>query len=215
MSDVSHERFVETLEYLRFQDFCDACMRNSYVGLCYGLPGVGKTLSARRFSRWDKIEAYQRSLQVLHVPPPAKALKEISGHNIIFYTARVANSAGQVEREIGQLRQFLLSLIREDISRKKEAELNRLRREQEKARMELLHTDWFGERVKPKHADRIEKLTFIYSQAFLNTHDPTRLSEERVIELRQRAEAGEKKARLAREFGISRETLYQYLRLPA
>jgi DNA invertase Pin-like site-specific DNA recombinase len=41
------------------------------------------------------------------------------------------------------------------------------------------------------------------------------LSEERVIELRQRAEAGEKKARLAREFGISRETLYQYLRLPA
>jgi DNA invertase Pin-like site-specific DNA recombinase len=39
------------------------------------------------------------------------------------------------------------------------------------------------------------------------------LSAERVIELRQRADAGEKKARLAREFGISRETLYQYLRL--
>jgi len=33
-----------------------------------------------------------------------------------------------------------------------------------------------------------------------------------VVELRQRASAGEKKARLAREFGISRETLYQYLR---
>lgn len=31
-------------------------------------------------------------------------------------------------------------------------------------------------------------------------------------ELRARAAAGEKKARLAREFGISRETLYQYLR---
>jgi DNA invertase Pin-like site-specific DNA recombinase len=37
------------------------------------------------------------------------------------------------------------------------------------------------------------------------------LSEDRVAELRQRA-AKEKKATLAREFGISRETLYQYLR---
>ena len=38
------------------------------------------------------------------------------------------------------------------------------------------------------------------------------LSPERVQELRARAAAGEKKARLASEFGISRETLYQYLR---
>lgn len=38
------------------------------------------------------------------------------------------------------------------------------------------------------------------------------LSPDRVAELRARAAAGEKKARLAREFGISRETLYQYLR---
>ena len=35
---------------------------------------------------------------------------------------------------------------------------------------------------------------------------------EQVADLRHRAEAGEKKAQLAREFGISRETLYQYLR---
>ena len=40
------------------------------------------------------------------------------------------------------------------------------------------------------------------------------LSPERAQELRARAAAGEKKARLAREFGISRETLYQYLREP-
>ena len=38
------------------------------------------------------------------------------------------------------------------------------------------------------------------------------LAPERVAELRQRAAAGEKKAQLAREFGVSRETLYQYLR---
>jgi DNA invertase Pin-like site-specific DNA recombinase len=38
------------------------------------------------------------------------------------------------------------------------------------------------------------------------------LAPDRVLELRRRATAGEKKAPLAREFGISRETLYQYLK---
>ena len=37
------------------------------------------------------------------------------------------------------------------------------------------------------------------------------LTEEKVTDLRGRASAGEKKAHLAREFGISRETLYQHL----
>lgn len=41
------------------------------------------------------------------------------------------------------------------------------------------------------------------------------LSVERIAELRRRVQAGEKKLPLAREFGISRETLYQYLRQPA
>jgi DNA invertase Pin-like site-specific DNA recombinase len=38
------------------------------------------------------------------------------------------------------------------------------------------------------------------------------LAPEKVTELARRAAAGEKKAALAREFGISRETLYQYMR---
>ena len=38
---------------------------------------------------------------------------------------------------------------------------------------------------------------------------------EQVAELRQRVAVGEQKATLSREFGISRETLYQYLRADA
>lgn len=38
------------------------------------------------------------------------------------------------------------------------------------------------------------------------------LSSEQVADLRRRIDAGEQKAKLAREFGISRETLYQYLK---
>jgi DNA invertase Pin-like site-specific DNA recombinase len=39
------------------------------------------------------------------------------------------------------------------------------------------------------------------------------LPPDRAEELRRRADAGEQKAKLAREFGISRETLYQYLKM--
>jgi len=38
------------------------------------------------------------------------------------------------------------------------------------------------------------------------------LSAGQVTELHRRVSAGEAKAQIAREFGISRETLYQYLR---
>lgn len=38
------------------------------------------------------------------------------------------------------------------------------------------------------------------------------LSAEQVAELKRRVAAGEPKAQLARDFGITRETVYQYLR---
>ncbi|WP_459252678.1 helix-turn-helix domain-containing protein [Paraburkholderia sp. RL18-085-BIA-A] len=38
------------------------------------------------------------------------------------------------------------------------------------------------------------------------------MSDAQVADLRRRVDDGERKAQIAREFGISRETLYQYLR---
>jgi DNA transposition AAA+ family ATPase len=93
---------VETLEHCRFAEFCDACKKYRYIGLCYGSPGVGKTLSARHYANWERVQMYWS-----HQSQSRPLFKEISKSSVAFYTAPVVATPAHLEREIEKSRRLL------------------------------------------------------------------------------------------------------------
>src|SRR5438128_6376366 len=87
--------FVLTKEYRRFAEFCEACQRDRYIGLCYGPPGVGKTLSARYYANWFQLMTY---------PPYAfgseTEFAAVAGTTTVFYTPAVVNTPGRIAQDI-------------------------------------------------------------------------------------------------------------------
>lgn len=118
MNSGKDKAFIETKEYRRFREFCDACLRDCYIGLCYGPLGVGKTLSARHYTRWDKVESYYQAGSSCGI-----MLNEVVGCDAVFCTVSVINSPGQMRSSIGQLRERLHFLVRRDIERERELQI--------------------------------------------------------------------------------------------
>ena len=126
--------FLVTGENRRFTEFCDACRQYSYIGLCYGPPGVGKTFSARHYARWDQIEALSP-----YGNASEEALQAVQGCDTVFYTPGVANSPRQVEYELSQLCLRLHMLDEEPNRRETMAHLERTSRQEEQERLHHLY----------------------------------------------------------------------------
>jgi DNA transposition AAA+ family ATPase len=100
--------FLITKEYRRVAEFCDAVRRDRYIGLCYGPPGVGKTLSVRHYAQWDTLE-HASILKPATRPPPTL----LATCRSVFYTAPVNATPGRVERDVRARCYQLTDLIHE------------------------------------------------------------------------------------------------------
>jgi DNA transposition AAA+ family ATPase len=88
--------FLIPQEYRRFEEFCNAGRRDRYIGLCYGLPGVGKTLSARHYAHWHLVEEHDPFNY--HHPIP----RELAACRTLRYTPGVTNTPRSVSTDIAE-----------------------------------------------------------------------------------------------------------------
>ena len=118
--------FAPTKEHLRFGEFCDACRKYRYIGICHGVPGAGKTRSAREYASWDVLSPLfpeelftlvgRRHLddQFPHKPfatPGSPAFTEVLACRTVYYTAPVTATASRIEREVMGLSATLSYLV--------------------------------------------------------------------------------------------------------
>ena len=118
--------FAATKEHLRFGEFCDACRKYRYIGICHGVPGAGKTRSAREYARWDMLSPLfpeelftlvgRRYLddQFPHKPfasPGSPDFTEVLSCRTVYYTAPVAATPSRIEREVMALSATLSYLV--------------------------------------------------------------------------------------------------------
>lgn len=92
--------FILTKEYKKFEEFCNSCKDYKYIGLCYGIPGIGKPLSAIRYSNWNEISNFYNTnfekifRNLLSLPK----LPEIQHCDTILITASPTNTPSRIEK---------------------------------------------------------------------------------------------------------------------
>ena len=162
-TETSDAGFVETSEHRKFVEFSDTCKAYRYIGLCYGPPGVGKTLSARRYSRASSLAGYDRWTDAT-MP-----------FDTVLYTAEVINTPSRVALDLGRAREKLTGIAVRPIEREAQTVLETLRLRDEARRRAILERPGCSPCDRPT-VDPIYFQTHQYYQARQNeVRDPTTL----------------------------------------
>lgn len=94
--------FIATKEHRRFVEFVTAVRKHRYIGICFGPAGVGKTVSAKRYARWDKagplLDIWGR-----RDPSDMIAYEALEKSRAAFYTPMVSEPARQTRDNLGTL----------------------------------------------------------------------------------------------------------------
>jgi DNA transposition AAA+ family ATPase len=168
--------FIVTREYRRFAEFCDACQQYRYIGLCYGPPGVGKTLSARHYADWNEIESMTALRQA-----SIEDIQVLQEKSTLFYTPTVVNAPRQIDQEIQSLRGLLYGLHTEPLRREEEAAWEQVRCYEEERKREmhesLFQHDWLDGPLQqpPRTRPTYEEIAHEYEQKRRIILDPTHL----------------------------------------
>lgn len=88
--------FLVTKEHRRFVEFAAAAREHRYIGVCYGPPGVGKTVSARRYTDWDRLGPWLEGDRFGHIDAPDDA-------HAVLYTPTTFVTARQLDEDLNLL----------------------------------------------------------------------------------------------------------------
>ncbi len=98
--------FVSTGEHRRFVEFCEDRRRYRDIGVCVGIPGIGKTVSAKRYAMWQTLEPFLDRHAYVEKPPP-----EVASCHAVYYTVQPAHTPKSITLEIERKRGLLSWMV--------------------------------------------------------------------------------------------------------
>jgi len=91
--------FLESVSHFNLVELATVCRDDKKIGLGFGKPGIGKTLSAKKFCRWPTVEANLTARNGVPVEPETMILCDS-----VYYLPSVTVSAPRLRDELNLLK---------------------------------------------------------------------------------------------------------------